>query len=148
MHFVLLPCHDNVSSFAVQFLAYGMLGLTNSTLPLLQSYNLCYIGNEGKKKKRNQLRARRALTLFNDFLQRIRRALSLYRVYGDSTLLVLNRTLLNSDIVLLVLSRRTDGNVCVVICYLAGVVSSSISMFFYLWPFPQLFKLLSSSYVI
>ena len=41
-----------------------------------------------------QLRARRALSLFNDDLFSTRRALLLYKVYGDSTLLVLNGTLL------------------------------------------------------
>ena len=36
----------------------------------------------------HQLRARRALSLFNDVPLRTRRALSLYKVYGDSALLV------------------------------------------------------------
>ena len=43
----------------------------------------------------HQLRARRALSLFKDVPLRTRRALSLYKVYGDSALLVLNRTSLN-----------------------------------------------------
>ena len=49
-----------------------------------------------------QLRARRALSLFNDVL-RTRRVLSLYKFYGDSALLVLNRTLSNNDNALLAL---------------------------------------------
>ena len=51
-----------------------------------------------------KLRARRALTLFKDVPLRTTRALSLYKVYGDSALLVLNRTPLNSFNALL--SRR------------------------------------------
>ena len=42
-----------------------------------------------------QLRVRRALSIFKDVLLRTRRALVLYNVYGDSALLVLNRTSLN-----------------------------------------------------
>ena len=56
--------------------------------------------NENKKKKSN-LRARRALMLFTDVPLRTRRALSLYKVYGNSALLVLNGTSLNSDNTLL-----------------------------------------------
>ena len=55
----------------------------------------------------HQLRARRALSLFKDVLLRNRRALSLYYVYGDSALLVLNRTSLNSDSALLVLNKTS-----------------------------------------
>ena len=43
----------------------------------------------------HQLRARRALMLFNDVSLRTRRALSLYKVYGVGALLVLNWTSLN-----------------------------------------------------
>ena len=53
-----------------------------------------------------QLRATRALSLFNDVSLRTRRALSLYKVYGDSALLVLSRILLNIVNSLLVLSYR------------------------------------------
>ena len=42
-----------------------------------------------------QLRARRAISIFKDVPLRTRRALSLYKVYGNSALLVLNRTSLN-----------------------------------------------------
>ena len=52
----------------------------------------------------HQLRARRALSLCQDVLLRTRRALVLYRVYGNSTLLVLNRTSLSSDSALLALN--------------------------------------------
>ena len=41
-----------------------------------------------------QLRARRVFILFKDVLLKTRRVLLLNRVYGDSALLVLNRTLL------------------------------------------------------
>ena len=47
-----------------------------------------------EQTENHQLRARRALLLFNNVHLRIRRVLSLY--YGDSTLLVFNRTLLNN----------------------------------------------------
>ena len=40
-----------------------------------------------------QLRVRRALSIFKDVLLRSRRVLSLYKVYGDSAILVLNKTL-------------------------------------------------------
>ena len=50
------------------------------------------------------LRTRRALTIYKDVPLRTRRALSLYKFYGDSALLVLNRTLLNSVNALLALS--------------------------------------------
>ena len=53
---------------------------------------------------RRQLRARRALLLFNNVLQGTRRALSLYKVYADSVLLILNAKSLNSVNTLLVLS--------------------------------------------
>ena len=43
-----------------------------------------------KEKIKRQLRARRALTLFNDVPLRFGRAISLYKVYADSALLVLN----------------------------------------------------------
>ena len=49
------------------------------------------------------LRATRVISLFNVPV-RTRRVLSLYKVYGDSTLLILNGTLLNSDSTLLSLS--------------------------------------------
>ena len=39
--------------------------------------------------KKHQLRAKKALSVFNDVQLRARRALSLYKVYGDSALLVL-----------------------------------------------------------
>ena len=50
---------------------------------------------EKKRKKKGlycQLRARRALSLFNDVLLRTRRVLSLCKVTSDSALLVLNET--------------------------------------------------------
>ena len=49
------------------------------------------------KRAYRQLRARRALLIFKDVPLRTRKAPLLYRVYGDSSLLVLNRTSLNSD---------------------------------------------------
>ena len=49
-------------------------------------------------------RARRALSLFKVVLSRTRRVLSLYKVYGESALLVFNRTSLNSDSTLLALN--------------------------------------------
>ena len=52
------------------------------------------------------MRARRALTLFQDVPLRTRRVLSLYKVYGNSALLVLNWTSLNSDNALLVLNEH------------------------------------------
>ena len=58
-----------------------------------------------------QLRARRALTLFKYVPLRTRRALLLYKVYGDSTLLVLNRTALISANALLVLTDMYIVNV-------------------------------------
>ena len=60
--------------------------MANSTLLVLNGTFISYL----------QLRARKALSLFNDVPLRTRRALLLYRVYGDSALLVLNGTLLNS----------------------------------------------------
>ena len=54
------------------------------------------------------MRARRTLMLFIDVPLRTRRALLLYNVYGDSTLLVLNGTLLNSANALLALIQRYD----------------------------------------
>ena len=45
----------------------------------------------------------RGLSTVQDVPLRTRRALSLYKVYGDSTLLVLNRTSLNIDSALLTL---------------------------------------------
>ena len=51
-----------------------------------------------------QLRARRALLLFNDVPLRTRRALLQYNVNGDSALLVLNGTLSKHDIALLALN--------------------------------------------
>ena len=50
------------------------------------------------------MRARRVLSIFKDVPLRTRRALSLYKVYGDSTLLVLNRTSWNRDNALLALN--------------------------------------------
>ena len=44
-----------------------------------------------------QLKARRALSIFKEVPLRTRRVLSLYNVYGNSALLVLNRTSLNGD---------------------------------------------------
>ena len=44
--------------------------------------------------------------LFKDVPLRTRMALSLYKVYGDSALLLLNRTSLNSVNALLALSRQ------------------------------------------
>ena len=52
------------------------------------------------------LRARRALSLFNNVPMRTRRVLLLAKDYGESALLVLNRTSLNSVNALLVLSRQ------------------------------------------
>ena len=51
-----------------------------------------------------QLISRRALSTFKDVLLRTRRALLLYNVYGDSILLVLNRTSLNSNSTFLALT--------------------------------------------
>ena len=56
--------------------------------------------------KIHHLGARRALMMFKDVRLRIRIAVSMYKVYGDSALLVLNRTALNSCKALLVLSWR------------------------------------------
>ena len=56
----------------------------------------------------DQLRARRALSIFQDAPLRTRRALSLYKVYGDIALLVLNGTSLNSDSALLALNWRCE----------------------------------------
>ena len=52
-----------------------------------------------------QLRARRALLLFKDVLLRTRRVLLLYKVYGNSILLVLNKTAFNSVDAFLALGR-------------------------------------------
>ena len=51
-----------------------------------------------------QSRARRVLSIFKDVLLRTRSGLSLYKVYGDSALLVLNRTSMSSDSALLALN--------------------------------------------
>ena len=56
------------------------------------------------KRRCRQLRARRALSIFNDVPLRTRRVLLLYRAYGDSTLLVLNGTSLNCNNALLALN--------------------------------------------
>ena len=53
-----------------------------------------------------QLRARRALLQCKDVLLRSRRALLLYKVYGNSALLVLNRTSLKCNNALLALNWR------------------------------------------
>ena len=58
------------------------------------------------KNIRRQLRARRALSLFNVVSLRTRRVIPLSKVHGDSALLVLNRTLLNSINALMALNRR------------------------------------------
>ena len=54
------------------------------------------------------LRARMALSLFNDVPLRTTKAHSLYKVYCNSALLVINEPYLNSINALLVLSRRTN----------------------------------------
>ena len=70
------------------------------TYCIFHIYNYCIITHCIQ-----QLKARRALTLFDDVPLRTRRALSLNKLYGDSALLVLNTTLLNSVNALLVLSQ-------------------------------------------
>ena len=63
----------------------------------------------------SQLRARRALSLYNDVPLRTRRALSLHKVYGNSALLVLNGISLNRVTVnaLLVLNGTSLNSVTV-----------------------------------
>ena len=56
--------------------------------------------------RHDQLRARRALSIFKYVPLRTRRALLLYKVYGDSALLVLKGTSLNNDSALLALNWR------------------------------------------
>ena len=67
----------------------------------LVNWKLCMVGNAHQ-----QLRARRALSLFNNVPFRTRMVLSLYKVCGDSALLVLNRTWLNSINTLLLLNQQ------------------------------------------
>ena len=72
------------------------------TLPSLDLSSYLFLS----KTQFCELRARRALSQFNDVPLRTRRGLLLYNVYGDSALLVLNGMSLNSVNALLVLSRR------------------------------------------
>ena len=78
------------------------------------------ISNHVGEDTYHQLRARRALMMFKHVPLRTRRALSLYKVYGNSALLVLNRTSLNSINTLLALSRRYSGYYCKIIYTLSA----------------------------
>ena len=73
-----------------------------------------------------QLRARRALLIFNDVPLRSRRVLSLYKVYGDSALLVLNGTLMNSVNALLVLNGTLMNSVNALLV-LNGTLMNSVN---------------------
>ena len=57
---------------------------------LLSEFGSKFVHNQLVSSPFCQLRARRALTLFNEVPLITRRALSLYKVYGDHALLVLN----------------------------------------------------------
>ena len=94
-----------VLGIQVEFCAFSMF-LTFCACIMLVSVHYMFLIYSYIKRGYCQLRARRALSLFNNVALRTRRVLSLYNVYGDSALLVLNGTLLNSINALLVLSRR------------------------------------------
>ena len=61
-------------------------------LEMGDSINLYYVGVSGTCICR-QLRARRALMVFNIVILRTVRVISLFKVYGDSTLLVIRPTM-------------------------------------------------------
>ena len=89
------------------------------TLVLKQNDSMS-VFNFGYNTTYHQFRVRRSLSIFKDVLLRTKRALSLYKVYGDSALLVLNRTSLNSESALLALNWQCFLCVCVCVCVCGG----------------------------
>ena len=77
-------------------------------------------------KECRQLRARRALSQFNNVPLRTRWALSLYKVYGSSTLLVLNGNFLNSVYCLPLMSFWFSSDDMKFVACLACLVSTCV----------------------
>ena len=81
-------------------------GKLHNIVILTQFWSKMDLAPFGSRSSYCQLRARRALSLFNNVPLRSRRPLLLHKVYGDNALLVLNETSLNSINALLVVSQR------------------------------------------
>ena len=102
----LFPLRPTTTSVLVIFSKHGAFHANSKTVFHRRTREFENLWNtfDDIQVKYRQLRARRALSLFNDVPLRTRSALSLCKVNGDSALLALNGTALNSDNALLALS--------------------------------------------